>query len=113
MNSRFDHSATANYSNDLDLEQSLRELVGLGYAWARYGLEVGSRALHTSSKSLAVTGTLLQRLSDELAHTVAPAEADDVDVVHAEASTPNERRQESAESSEPSGTPAHPVNASC
>jgi|GEM_PF-3593564 len=73
MNTNTNHTTSDNRRDHQDLEKSITELVGLGRVWARYGLEAGSRALQTSSKSLALTGQFLQELSDQIEATANAA----------------------------------------
>ncbi len=49
-----------------DLEDQLREVVGLGRMWARHGLDLGARALQASARTLSVTSGALDALSREL-----------------------------------------------
>ena len=44
-------------------------LVGVGAAWARYGLAVGRASLSASAKSLEVTSDVLERLSRAIEDT--------------------------------------------
>lgn len=57
----------------------LGSLVGVGAAWARYGLALGRASLHVSAKSLEVTSELLGGLSqaiqdaaEQVRHPAAP-----------------------------------------
>ena len=61
------NAAATDHSAHDEIETALKDVVGLGRMWARYGLDVGSRALQASSTSLAVTSKALQQLSDSLA----------------------------------------------
>lgn len=51
-------------SRDEELHDATRAVVGLGAAWARYGLTMGRAAVETSARSLEATARLLGALAD-------------------------------------------------
>ena len=48
------------------LERAMRDLLGIGTAWARYGLGVGSAALSTSAVTLRTTARALEAIGERL-----------------------------------------------
>jgi hypothetical protein len=57
-------------SNELhkDVESIVHNIVGIGAAWARYGLTVGKTALETSAKTLTETARILGDVSKKFEH---------------------------------------------
>ncbi|MCC6215812.1 MAG: hypothetical protein IT376_13185 [Polyangiaceae bacterium] len=51
-------------STDDELRDATRAVVGIGAAWARYGLTMGRAAVETSARSLEATARLLGALAD-------------------------------------------------
>lgn len=60
-------------SNELhkDVESLVQNIVGIGAAWARYGLTVGKTALETSAKTLTTTAQILGDVSKKFEHSVS------------------------------------------
>ena len=44
----------------------VRKLVGVGAAWARYGLTIGRAALETSAETLRTTSSILGDVADQI-----------------------------------------------
>jgi len=64
-----DDDTTRKDDQDTRTSDLLGALVGVGAAWARYGLAIGRASLSASAKSLEVTSELLGRLSHAIEDT--------------------------------------------
>lgn len=68
MNNTDSNPSTASTEESHRLQRAVRDLLGIGTAWARYGLGVGSAALATSATTLRTTARALEAISDKLEH---------------------------------------------
>lgn len=89
------------------IEQSVRELAGIGKVWARHGLQVGQSALEASAHTLRTTAGVLGRLSDQFGAEAASKEVTDdaaTDAPEVEVVDPDSAQSAAADEAEP--TPA-------
>ncbi len=63
-------------SNEKDTEHMVGQLVGIGRAWAKYGLQIGKSALETSAATLKTTADVLGEISERVAKEKAAAKDD-------------------------------------
>lgn len=61
---------TQTTDDDRAIEKAIKGFAGVGLAWARYGIHVGSAALEASAKTLRVTADTLNAVSSRLGRDV-------------------------------------------
>lgn len=80
-------------SHSPKMSRALSDLLGVGTAWARYGLNIGSSALVTSAVTLRTTARALEAISERL----GAEHGEEPPAPSAEAEEPNTDPEKTAE----------------